>query len=55
MKYVVLSAVAVVSLAGSAFAGSGPSPEMGEGVAGLSVLAAVAAGYIAVRRFRKRT
>jgi hypothetical protein len=53
MKKSVLLALLVLAAA-PAYAGTLPGPEMGEGFAGLSVLAAVVAGYVAVRHFRKK-
>ena len=54
MKSMMVAAGALMLVAGQALAGTVPGPEMGEGFAGLSVLAAVVAGYVVVRRIRQK-
>ena len=54
MKSVMIAAGALMLLSSQALAGLAPGPEMGEGFAGLSVLAAVVAGYVVVRRIRQK-
>jgi tetrahydromethanopterin S-methyltransferase subunit C len=54
MKSMMFAAGVLLLAAGQAVAGTTPGPEMGEGFAGLSVLAAVVAGYVAVRRIRRK-